>query len=66
MMFLFSSQVFCQLSEIEAKAAYVLAEENYGKANYPVALTFLKNAKTNLGRTNCKIFNLQIQAGVNI
>lgn len=60
--FLLSSlPVFAQMNETEAKASYMLAEENYGKANYPIALTFLKNAKANLGGANCKILYLQIQ-----
>lgn len=53
--------LYSQVNETEAKAAYMLAEENYGKANYPVALTFLKKAKANLGGANCKILYLQIQ-----
>lgn len=60
--FLLSSlPVLAQMNETEAKASYMLAEENYGKGNYPVALTFLKNAKANLGGANCKILYLQIQ-----
>lgn len=58
---LFFGPLYSQVNETEAKAAYMLAEENYGKANYPVALTFLKNAKTKLGGANCKILYLQIQ-----
>ena len=53
--------VFSQMNITEAKAAYILAEENYGKANYPLALTFLKNAQRSLGGSNCKILYLQIQ-----
>ncbi len=53
--------VFSQMNVTEAKAAYMLAEENYGKANYPLALTFLKNAQRRLGGSNCKILYLQIQ-----
>jgi len=56
-----SLPVLAQMNETEAKASYMLAEENYGKGNYPVALTFLKNAKANLGGANCKILYLQIQ-----
>jgi hypothetical protein len=60
--FLLSSlPVLAQMNETEAKASYMLAEENYGKGNYPVALSFLKNAKANLGGANCKILYLQIQ-----
>lgn len=56
-----SMPVLAQMNETEAKASYMLAEENYGKGNYPVALTFLKNAKASLGGANCKILYLQIQ-----
>lgn len=56
-----SLPVLAQMNETEAKASYMLAEENYGKGNYPVALTFLKNAKASLGGANCKILYLQIQ-----
>lgn len=56
-----SLPALAQINETEAKASYMLAEENYGKGNYPVALTFLKNAKTSLGGANCKILYLQIQ-----
>lgn len=55
---LFFGPLYSQVNETEAKAAYMLAEENYGKANYPVALTFLKNAKLKLGGANCKILYL--------
>lgn len=57
----FIQPLYSQVNETEAKAAYMLAEENYGKGNYPVALTFLKNAKAKLGGANCKILYLQIQ-----
>lgn len=57
----FVQPLYSQVNETEAKAAYMLAEENYGKGNYPVALTFLKNAKAKLGGANCKILYLQIQ-----
>lgn len=56
-----SMPVLAQMNETEAKASYMLAEENYGKGNYPVALSFLKNAKASLGGANCKILYLQIQ-----
>lgn len=61
LLMLFFGPLYSQVNETEAKAAYMLAEENYGKANYPVALTFLKNAKLKLGGANCKILYLQIQ-----
>jgi len=53
--------LYSQVNETEAKAAYILAEENYGKGNYPIALSFLKKAKAKLDGANCKILYLQIQ-----
>lgn len=44
----------------EAKAAYMLAEESYGKGDYRTALEYLQQAKTALGATNCKVLYLQI------
>jgi len=61
LLLLFSQPIYSQVNETEAKAAYMLAEENYGKGSYPLALTFLKNAKAKLGGANCKILYLQIQ-----
>lgn len=61
LLLLFFCPLYSQVNETEAKAAYMLAEENYGKANYPMALSFLKNAKAKLGGANCKILYLQIQ-----
>lgn len=61
LMLIFMQPLYSQVNETEAKAAYMLAEENYGKANYPAALSFLKNAKAKLGGANCKILYLQIQ-----
>lgn len=48
-------------NQTEAKAAYMLAEESYDKANYPAALSYLKNAQKSLGGSNSKILYLQIQ-----
>jgi hypothetical protein len=46
----------------EAKAAYLLAEECYGKGDYKCALDFLQQVKTALGTANCKVLYLQIMA----
>lgn len=46
----------------EAKAAYLLAEECYGKGDYKCTLAYLKEVHKNLGSTNCKILYLQIMA----
>jgi len=50
-----------QSNAVEAKAAYMLAEENYDKENYPLALSYLKKTQKSLGFSNCKILYLQIQ-----
>lgn len=57
-----TSNVSGQGNPIEAKAAYLLAEECYGKGDYKCALDFLQQVRTNLGTTNCKILYLQIMA----
>ena len=51
-----------QTSANEAKAAYLLAEECYGKADYKCTLDYLKQARAILDGTNCKILYLQIMA----
>lgn len=50
-----------QTNETEAKAAYLLAEESYGKGEYKDALTFIESAKKSLGSANSKLLYLQIQ-----
>ncbi len=61
LLLLFFGQGYGQVNETEAKAAFILAEEYFAKANYPLALTFLKNGKTSLGKANAKFLYLQIQ-----
>lgn len=51
-----------QKSEVEAKAAYLLAEEFYGKGDYKAALNYLQQVKVSLGGSNCKILYLEIMA----
>lgn len=51
-----------QANEREAKAAYLLAEESYGKGDYKSTLEFLGQVREALGSTNCKILYLQIMA----
>ncbi|SJZ98326.1 hypothetical protein [Sediminibacterium ginsengisoli] len=51
-----------QTNAIEAKAAYLLAEESYGKGDYKKTLEFLSQVREALGNTNCKILYLQIMA----
>lgn len=56
------TNVCAQANANEAKAAYLLAEESYGKGDYSTALEYLEQVKTSLGTTNCKILYLQIMA----
>ena len=51
-----------QINANEAKAAYLLAEECYGKADYKCALEYLQQVRTSLGAANCKVLYLQIMA----
>ena len=44
-MFFFGTSAFSQTNQTEAKAAYLLAEESYGKRDYKTALDFLKQVK---------------------
>ncbi len=46
----------------EAKAAYLLAEESYGKGDYKGTLEFLHQVRETLGSPNCKVLYLQIMA----
>lgn len=48
-------------NETEAKAAYLLAEESYGKGDYKGAMSYLDEAKKNMGAINNKMLYLQIQ-----
>ena len=58
----FVCSVSAQTNTSEAKAAYLLAEESYGKGDYKNALEFLRTAREALGGTNCKVLYLQIMA----
>src|SRR6478752_4376293 len=51
---------FAQVNTNEAKAAYLLAEESYGKGDYKAALEYLQQVKGSLGTANCKILYLQV------
>lgn len=65
-----ASCIFCfsllatqaQTNATEAKAAYLLAEDSYGKGDYKTTLEFLRQAREALGGANCKILYLQIMA----
>jgi len=50
------------MAAAEAKAAYILAEEQFAASNYSGALSYLKTATERLGRANSKILYLQIMA----
>lgn len=54
------SSGYAQKNTNEAKAAYLLAEESYGKGDYKGALDFLQQVRTSLGSANCKILYLQV------
>lgn len=49
-----------QDAQMEAKAAYQLAEDSYSKGNYKNAIQYLQQVKTALGTSNCKILFLEI------
>lgn len=46
----------------QAKAAYLLAEESFEAGNYLKSIDYLKQSRTSLGQSNCKILYLQIMA----
>lgn len=56
------TSISAQLSNAEAKAAYLLAEEAYGKSDWKKTLSYLEECKRKLESTNCKILYLQIMA----
>jgi len=62
LMLFFATSAFSQANQTEAKAAYLLAEESYGKGDYKTALDFLKQVKISMGKSNCKILYLEIMA----
>lgn len=49
-----------QSNSLEARAAYLLAEENYGKGDMHSALQYLDEASSKLGAANAKILYLKI------
>ena len=51
-----------QSNQIEAKAAYLLAEESFAKGDYVATLEYLENSTKSLGTTNSKLLYLKIQA----
>jgi len=58
---LFASFVtYAQNNELEAKAAYLLADEKYGKGEVREALQYLKEAEAKLGAPNSKILYLKV------
>jgi tetratricopeptide (TPR) repeat protein len=67
-LFLFLSMIlliatsYGQASAAEAKAAYLLAEEEFGAGKYTTAIAYLDQATTKLGSPNAKILYLKIMA----
>jgi hypothetical protein len=53
---------FAQTNAMEARAAFMLAEESFGKKDYRATLDYLQQAKTALGGANCRLLYLQIIA----
>lgn len=51
-----------QSASAEAKAAYLLAEEEFGSGKYAAAITYLDQAAAKLGNANAKILYLKIMA----
>lgn len=51
-----------QTNSLEAKAAYLLAEESYGKGDMSAAIQYLDEASSKLGKPNAKILYLKIMA----
>lgn len=58
--------VYSQINQTEAKAAYLLAEESYGKGDYKTALRYLELTKKSLGSSNSKMLYLWIQTEIEI
>jgi hypothetical protein len=52
--------VNAQANALEAKAAYLLAEESYGKGEMHAALDYINEASSKLGTANAKICYLKI------
>lgn len=57
-----TSVSFAQNNQMEAKAAYMLAEEEFNNAKYTDAIKYLDEAITKLGTANAKILYLKIMS----
>ncbi|WP_133166272.1 hypothetical protein [Sphingobacterium haloxyli] len=68
LIFLLVAQIctYAQGNQIEAKAAYLLAEESFATGDYAATLEYLNTATESLGSTNSKLLYLQIQAELEI
>jgi hypothetical protein len=66
LMLFFGTSAFSQSNQTEAKAAYLLAEESYGKGDYKTALRYLELTKKSLGSSNSKMLYLWIQTEIEI
>jgi len=53
---------FAQTNQVEAKAAYLLAEESYAKGDMKSTVQYLDEAGNKLGSVNAKILYLKIMA----
>ncbi len=53
---------YAQSASAEAKAAYLLAEEEFGAGKYTAAIDYLDQATAKLGNANAKILYLKIMA----
>ena len=65
-MLFFATSAFSQPNQTEAKAAYLLAEESYGKGDYKTALRYLELTKKSLGSSNSKMLYLWILTEIEI
>lgn len=55
-----TTKISAQVNSVEAKAAYLLAEESYGKGEMRAALDYVNEATSRLGIANAKICYLKI------
>ena len=57
-----STAALAQSGSAEAKAAYLLAEEEFSSGKYALCISYLDQAATKLGSANAKILYLKIMA----
>ncbi len=61
-LFISLTNSYAQTSSAEAKAAYMLAEEEYAAGKYAASISYLEEAATKLKGANAKILYLKIMA----